>query len=184
MPGFTSVTGGQSVMYADNVCFDGTTRSTLVTSDGQLLIGSSSSPHLQPGNLTSTGATIAITNGPGTINLEVNEAGYNWNLVTSASPTNPIQIISANAYVCNGVSQVTFILPLAPNLGDSFLIISNTSTFQITENGAQQIRIGANISTAGSGNLTSNTVGDIVEISYIGSNLFISRSPQGTITLN
>lgn len=109
--------------------------------------------------------------------------GYTWNIVTSISPPNPIQIVAQNAYVCNGGAQVTFILPLAPTLGDTFLIMSNSATFQITQNGAQSIRIGANLSTPGAGTATSNTVGDVLELSYVGGNLFLARAPEGTITL-
>lgn len=109
--------------------------------------------------------------------------GLTWNVVTSASPTNPIQIVAQNGYICNGVSQVTFILPLAPTVGDTYAIVSNTATFQVTENGAQQIRAGADLSTAGSGTMTSNTVGDNVQFIYVGSNLFLCMPSQGTLTI-
>lgn len=64
----------QTVMYADNVCFDGTSRDTLVTADGELLIGASSAPFIRPNTLTSSDGTITITNGPGTIDLKSNGA--------------------------------------------------------------------------------------------------------------
>lgn len=70
MPGFSNITGDESIMYADNVSFNGTERGGKVTTNGQLLIGATASPRLRVGNLTSTGATITITNGAGTINLE------------------------------------------------------------------------------------------------------------------
>lgn len=61
------------VVLANNVDFTGanvSSGSAQVTADGQLLIGSAVAPQIRVGNLTSTGATITITNGPGTINLE------------------------------------------------------------------------------------------------------------------
>jgi len=70
MPGFD--TG--SVMYALNVDFTGTSLtqgSAQVLADGQLLIGSGVPPNIRVGTLTSTGGSVTITNGHGTINLEV-----------------------------------------------------------------------------------------------------------------
>jgi len=71
--GFASVTGDPigTVMFADNVSFDGTVRGGTVTLDGQFLIGSTALPHIRPGFITSTGGTIAITKGSGTVNMEV-----------------------------------------------------------------------------------------------------------------
>lgn len=117
------------------------------------------------------------------INVNVTASGFTWNLVTSVSPPNPIQIVAENAYSCQGVALVTFILPLAPSFGDTFLILSTSSRFQITANAGQQMRIGNVISTGGSGTATSNAAGDFVEMVYVGSNIFQSLAPQGTITL-
>lgn len=117
-----------------------------------------------------------------TLLISVTTTGFTWQTVTSASPPNPIQLVAQNGYICGGVSQVTFILPLVPNIGDSFIIISSTSTFKITENGAQQMRIGTQISTAGSGTVVSNSAGDTIEMIYVGGNTFLALSPQGTLT--
>ena len=46
------------------------------TLDGELLIGNTTAGKFDKGNLTSTGGTITITNGGGTINLETAVAGY------------------------------------------------------------------------------------------------------------
>ncbi len=131
------------------------------------------------------GGTGATTTGAGnTITINVTAASFHWNLVTSASPPNPIQILPENGYSCQGASLVTFILPLAPTFGDTFIVASTTSRFQINQNGAQQIQIGNAYTTAGSGNCTSNTVGDFIELVYMGSNIFQSFAPQGSLTLN
>ena len=72
MPGFANSPTGESIMWADNVDFSGAViPTTTVTTNGQLLIGSTAAPHLKVGNLTSTSGTLIITNGSGTINLEV-----------------------------------------------------------------------------------------------------------------
>lgn len=107
--------------------------------------------------------------------------GMNW--VTVTSTTNPNQMITNTGYICNGTDQVILLLPLAPNLYDETIVLSNTATFQIIENGSQQIRFGANATTAGSGAVTSNTIGDKVGFNYVGANLFLGSVLQGTVTL-
>lgn len=130
------------------------------------------------------GAGVTTSGSGNTITINVSSTGFTWNVVTSVSPVNPIQIVAQNGYICNGASLVTFILPLAPSIGDTFIILSNTARFQITENGSQQICIGTASSTAGTGNATSNSTGDQVEFVYVGGNIFRGFAPQGTITLN
>ncbi len=67
-------------MYALNVDFRGVSPVVgQVTANGQLLIGSTVSPNIRVGNLTSTGGTVAITNGAGSINLEANTSPFNPN---------------------------------------------------------------------------------------------------------
>jgi hypothetical protein len=71
MPGFD--TG--SVMYALNVDFTGnslTSGTPQVLQDGQLLIGSTATPNIRVGKLTSSDGSIVVTNGSGTINLAAN----------------------------------------------------------------------------------------------------------------
>lgn len=66
MPGFSNITGDESIMYADNCSFDGTERDGKMTANGQLWIGSASSPHVRKATLTN-GNNISFTNGPGSI---------------------------------------------------------------------------------------------------------------------
>lgn len=71
--GFKNTNGIGSTLVADNVDFSGVgigLAAPTVTTNGQLLIGATATPHIRVGNLTSTGASITITNGAGTINLE------------------------------------------------------------------------------------------------------------------
>lgn len=65
MPGFNN-----GVMHATNMRFDGIAYPGAFTTDGQLAIGSSVFPFIRIGTLTSTGGTVTITPGPGTLNLE------------------------------------------------------------------------------------------------------------------
>jgi len=70
MPGFSGITGDESIMFTDNCSFDGTDRGGKMTTNGQLWIGSTVLPHVQLGALTSTGGTIAITYAAPNINIE------------------------------------------------------------------------------------------------------------------
>lgn len=70
MPGFSSITSDESIVFADNASFDGTSRGGKMTTNGQLWIGATASPHVRLGNITSTGGTLTITKGPGTINID------------------------------------------------------------------------------------------------------------------
>jgi len=141
------------------------------------------------GTATPIAHVIDIIGGPGvttsasgnTITINVNSIGFTWNLVTSAD--NTVQILAKNGYSCQGALLVTFILPLAPIFGDTFIVASTTARFQISANGGQQMRVGNIISSAGSGTCTSNTAGDFIEFVYLGSNIFQSFGPQGTVTI-
>lgn len=74
MAGFSNITGQESIVFANNASYDGTERGGRMTTNGQLWIGSTASPHVRLGTLTSTGGTITITPGAGTINFEASAA--------------------------------------------------------------------------------------------------------------
>ena len=63
MPGFNN-----GVMWADNVRFDGTGYPGAVTTDGQLLIGSTAAPNIRVGTPTGSGG-ITITPGAGALSI-------------------------------------------------------------------------------------------------------------------
>lgn len=60
MAGFSNITGDESIMFADNASFDGTERNGKLTTNGQLWIGSSSSPHVKKGTITSPDGSVTI----------------------------------------------------------------------------------------------------------------------------
>lgn len=68
MGGFSSVTGDEVIMYADNCSFDGTKRDGALDTNGQLWIGSTASPHVKKGNITA-GSGISVTNSSGGIQV-------------------------------------------------------------------------------------------------------------------
>lgn len=71
MAGFSSVTGDESIMFSDNCSFDGTQRGGKLTTDGQLFIGSTASPHIKKGALTSPLGTVNIGYSSPNITLDV-----------------------------------------------------------------------------------------------------------------
>ena len=76
MPGFSIDTSGstnQNVVYADNIDFSGNASPTpKVTANGQLLIGSATTPNIQVGTLTSPNSTVTIGYSSPNITLESN----------------------------------------------------------------------------------------------------------------
>lgn len=129
------------------------------------------------------GGAGATTSGVGNvITIDVTAASFAWNVVTSVG--NPHQLVKQNGYICDGVALVTFLLPLAPVVGDSFKIFSYTSRFQIIPNGGQNMVVGAATGILGAlGTVTSNSPGDAVTFVYMGGNTFQSEPPQGTLTV-
>lgn len=68
MSGFSN-----DILVAENVDFRNVKPAVgQVTSNGQLLIGSTAAPNIRVGNLSSSDSSILITNGPGTIDLKSN----------------------------------------------------------------------------------------------------------------
>jgi hypothetical protein len=155
---------------------------TIPLTDGQLPIGFHGAA---PVAATLTGgAGIAIASAAGSITISATAVGLAWSIVSSISPLNPIVLTNGNGYVCVGGGTVTFILPLAPALGDAFTILNQSQKFQINQNANQQIRAGTVLTTpGGTGYLVSNSAGDQITLVYTQNNLFVSEFLQGTLTL-
>jgi len=103
MAGTSNITGQESVLFADNASFDGTTRDGRMQLDGQLWIGSSIAPHVRLNTLTE-GAGISIVNGDGTITIGLAGGGSAVETLTGnsgiATPiANNINVKTANATV-------------------------------------------------------------------------------------
>lgn len=103
MPGFSNITSDESIMFADNASFDGTERDGKLTTNGQLWIGSTVSPHVRKSSLSSTGNTITITTGSGTINLEAGASVPTTFNADSGSATPAANILT----VTGGVGATT-----------------------------------------------------------------------------
>jgi hypothetical protein len=91
MAGFNNET-----MYANNVDFTGSTSPTpQVTADGQLLIGSATSPRIRVGTLSGSNG-ITVTNGSGTIALS------NVNIPNSALQNSSVTLSNGNNITITG----------------------------------------------------------------------------------
>lgn len=97
MPGFNRDTTGatdQNVLYADNVDFTGSTAPTpTVTTNGQLLIGSTATPNIKVGTLTSPNGTITIGYSSPNITIDTTGGQSLTKLgvdTTTATGTNPV----------------------------------------------------------------------------------------------
>lgn len=133
MGGFSSITGDETIMNADNASFDGTERGGKMTTDGQLWIGSTASPHVKLGNLTSTGGSITITNGSGTINLESSSSiatSYTTDSGTATPAANILQIRGGPGVTTSGASNVVTINSVVfTDQGGSLTVNSDTGNF-------------------------------------------------------
>jgi len=126
-------------------------------------------PAVEPdgvGNINIVGGTgIAVTGtGPGdTVTITSNAVNLTWNVITTATQTISVN----NGYFANrGAGSVTFTLPAIASVGDRFVINAKNATgFIIKQNALQNIQIGNQITTVGTGGqLESSSVGDSLEI--------------------
>jgi hypothetical protein len=164
MPGFDD-----NVMYASNVDFRGVSPIVgQMTTDGQLLIGSTASPHIKVGSLIA-GAGISVANTSGSIMISATGAGFSWHVVTSA--TNPNSLVAENAYIAKGAGSVSFLLPATAAIGDRFIIVGYSNLWALHQNAMQQIFLGSSATTAGiGGSITATNAKDIIEIVCVTTN--------------
>lgn len=161
----TSVTGGNNITITGTatvnptVNVSGTTNHSLlvgnstgsltslgVATNGQLAIGSTgSNPVLA--TIQSSGSTITITNGAGSINLE-NSSAITWSDVTGTTQA----MTPNNGYVLVTTALVTFTLPITAAKYTQLSIIDTTGFgWQLNQNAGQSIIVGGYQSTVGTG---------------------------------
>lgn len=170
----------------DNVYFSGIdTRGVKpvvnqMTTDGQLLIGSTASPHIKVGTLTA-GTGIAITNGSGSITITSVGEGLTWQNI-SASQTMAIE----NGYQCTGGGALALLLPPVSAIGDIIEItLDGSASFTVTQGAGQAIRLAQSVTTGGvGGSLASTAQGDSLRMVCTVANLRWSvLSSMGNITV-
>ena len=153
------------VVCANNVCFDGVTKSAQMTANGQLIIGRAGlSPTV--GTLTA-GAGISITNGAGTITITNTGTGTAWNFISASLA--PAKMIPDNGYVCisTGVpAAIVLPLPAVSAQGSELEIyLDGATSWQITQGAGQSILYGNTNTTGGvGGSITSTSQGDSIRL--------------------
>jgi hypothetical protein len=148
-----------------------------VTADGQLLIGSSTTPNIRVSTLTA-GVGIAITNGHGSITIAATGSEQVW---TDESMS--FNALAGNGYFVTGAATAT--LPAAPTQGNQIsFAVDTASQLTIQANTGQFIRIG-NVVSASAGTAANNARGDSITLVYRASDTtWISvPAPQGTWTV-
>jgi hypothetical protein len=178
MPGFNN-----GVVWADNVRFDGSAYPGQVTTDGQLLIGSTVAPNIRVSTLTA-GPGVGIVNGSGSITISAGSvSGTAWSVVSS--PSNPITLVSGDGYIPKGAGGVIFLLPAVAAVGDTFNIAGYGNLWTVTQNVLQSITLGAKTSTVGIfGSITATNIRDSVEIICVTANTeFQIINSIGNITI-
>lgn len=147
MAGSSNITGDESILFADNASFDGTERGGKLTTDGQLWIGATASPHVRKGSLTA-GVGVSITNGAGTITIGLAggsapvqhltadtggllnpDGSNNFNIVSTA--TNGIDTSGSGSTITIGMASpyadASFAFARSASGATNTLTISNTS---------------------------------------------------------
>lgn len=105
MPGFSNITGDESIVFTDNASFDGTERGGKMTADGDLWIGSTVAPHVRKGTIASGDGTVVITKTAGHIDLSAPGSGSGGvNSVTTNSGT---AAPAAGVLQVNGLAETT-----------------------------------------------------------------------------
>src|SRR5260221_14266587 len=126
MPGFANDASGNSIVWSDNVDFSGNViPSRAITTDGQLLIGSSVAPNIRVGTLGSSDSSITWTVGNGTITGQVTgetsvgktitgdvggplmPSSGNWNILGTVTPagTNPVNTAGSGSTLVVNVQR-------------------------------------------------------------------------------
>lgn len=122
MGGFSSVTGQETVMNADNCSFDGTKRGGVITADGQLYIGNAVSPRIRPGVLTSPDGSVTIGYSAPNITLQV--TGVVNGYVQIDTTDSPYVVLADDRFIsCDSTAgPITIELPDAPTTLRTFVI--------------------------------------------------------------
>lgn len=108
------------------------------------------------------GAAGTVTSAVGNvITVTVSGSGMTWNRIT-ASQT----LVINNGYFCVGGGDLVLLLPAVSTLGDTIEVYLDGSTsFQITQNAGQSIKLGNQVTTSGvGGSITTTQQGDSLRL--------------------
>lgn len=128
--------------------------------NGQMIIGSTGATPVS-GTITSTGGTITITPGAGTLNLEVLTGGFTWTDVTGSTQAMSVE----NGYITDRSAGVVYTLPATAALGSEIIVMGKLGLTTITPNANQQILMSSASGTVGvTGTAVGTNVGDCITL--------------------
>jgi hypothetical protein len=196
MAGFSNITGDESIMFADNASFDGTERAGKLTTNGQLWIGSTASPHVQKGILTSPDGSVVIGYSSPNITLKATSGVTNFTAdsgtavpsagninvlggpgvttIASGSTINVRSVVftdtaAATLVKNNGyfaTAAGTYTLPASPSQGDLIHVVCQTSGAVAVTAAGSQIIQLGNAASSAGGSMTSTAKGDSLTLRY------------------
>jgi len=100
--GSSSITGLETILFADNASFDGTERGGALATDGQFWIGSTAAPHVRRGTITSPNATLVVGYSAGNITLDLAGGSIGIDSIAVQSGTSPVLPDSNGLITVNG----------------------------------------------------------------------------------
>lgn len=160
--GVTPATAGARVTLCDS---SGQLGTLGAMTNGQLIIGSTGA-NPAVASLTSTGGTITVTAGAGTLNVDVAAGGgmLTYEEITAANKT----IVNNYEYGANNAGGVAFTLPATAAVGTRFAITGIAGLWSITQGASQVVRFGSTTTTAGAGTkVVATDAGDCVTCTCI-----------------
>lgn len=166
MPGTSSITGDESIVFCDNMSFDGTERGGKMTADGDLWIGSTVAPHVKKGTMTN-GNNISWTKSSGGLKADLTGTTDHAIQLGNASGSLTSMPVGASNTVLQGnnLADPSFNTNLTLNDANSALtqgVISwSTSGLRIHNYGSDNIFFGQG---AGNGTLTVGSATDNIGI--------------------
>jgi len=102
MAGSSNITGLESIIFADNASFDGTERGGALDTDGQLWTGSTASPHVQKGSITSPLGTLTVGYSSPNITLDLVGGGSAFDSIAVQTGTSPVVPTAAGLLTLSG----------------------------------------------------------------------------------
>lgn len=159
----------------------GTPVITMLSSNGQIIIGSGSGA---PAAATLTaGAGVTISNGSNSITISSTGGSFAWIDATSSTQNLAIQ----TGYITDNSGGVTYTLPATASLGDQIRIMGKQTSWSIAQNANQQILVGSSSSTVGTGgSVASTNLGDCIWLVCItsgSSTIWRAESLVGNLTV-
>lgn len=129
--------------------------------NGQMIIGSTGATPAA-GTITSTGGTITVSVGAGTLNLEVAGGGFAWNNITAASAT----MAKENGYQSNNAGLVTLTMPsvASSTFGDTIKVGGLGAGGWLIQCVATQLIHMGSTATAAAGSIASTNRYDQLEL--------------------